>query len=332
VFISFRSRHRGAGARVPCAFVSCALVLAAPGVADAEAVSTQLAAYESSASAVSAGRGYVAVAVGDTATRTLYVGHPGAIAPAKGVGELPDWAVPHVGIDAAQKTVVVYPRCREDPDVCDLYAYEVLTGTERPLGAVNSSASELEGTIDHGTIAFTRSTGLAPKHAQTQTPVARKLYVLPRGARTARQVSAVGGVQLALRGTRIAQVVDRDPAAGTCGKPSVELLSTQTPQKRVIDTTVCGLDMATVGSPALIGDAVLWTWRSAAKSGSFVYQLNLTTGVRSRAAVTQPVRSYAATSVRGGYLLASAGEGGGTVPLLKLTGLTFAAAPSGHGA
>lgn len=140
---------------------------------------------------------------------SLWVWREGELPSGPVVTGLPVWAVPHLGTDAAGRRVVVYPRCSADrASACNLYAYDLESRTEQALSTVNASAAgELEGTMQGGAIAFTRS-----RPADAAAPIAegaepgRALLYRSVGGST-RRVSRRGGTSLALRGDRIAQNV-----------------------------------------------------------------------------------------------------------------------------
>ncbi len=254
--------------------------------------------FPADASAVSAGRGWVAVAVGaDDDDRTLYVGHPGALGPAKGVGPLPSWALPHIGIDSSQKTSVFYPRCASDQaSSCDLYRYDVLTGVERPLTQANSKGAELEAAMDHGRLVFSR---LQPGKSSVND--ARTLYYRAAKAKRAKKLTAKGGAGLAIQGTRVAQIRDADPTYGVCGYPTVEVIDAGTNKVTEIDHTGCGMNGQRFLSPAFIGNAVTWAYNSI--DSRKLLRRDLTTRQLSAVNVHDAPIGFAPVGTSSGYAL-----------------------------
>lgn len=184
---------------------------------------------------------------GKGSTRRLGVSvdgrRPVAIAGLEPVSAL---AAPHIGTDADGGVVVVYPRCAtSDGSRCDLYQAGVDGRGEQLVPGVNTAgSSELQGAIDHGSVAFLRSAGdLYAHHAS--------LYLRPVGG-AARRLTRAGGTEIALSGDHIAQVRDIDPGIGICGEPSVEVRGTDGGVRRV-KSTVCGLNGQSLGSLTFAG-------------------------------------------------------------------------------
>ncbi|MEH3054514.1 MAG: hypothetical protein PGN13_11000 [Patulibacter minatonensis] len=290
--------------RIGAALLGATAVLGALGASSAAAFPTSTPLdHFADATAITAGRGSVAVAVGSDNTgdglRALYVGHAGKLEAAKGVGRLPGWAQPHVGIDAHQKTVVLYPRCTEEdrPNTCRLYQYEVLGQEERAVPQLAGRRGVLEGAMDHGNLAYTTYDAAQPKWRTGQ----RRLFFLGKGAKVAKQISARGAVGLAIQGGRVAQIRNVEPDYGVCGRPRLETVPTRGGAATKIAETGCGLDGQSFASPAFQGNTLIWLYTSTPKDELRRY--DLTTRTTERAPIGGDPLAYAATSATGGYLL-----------------------------
>lgn len=121
---------------------------------------------------------------------------------------VPTWAQPHLGTDAAGRAVAVYPRCASDAiNSCDLYAWDVVANVERPIDEVNrSSVGELEGTMQHGAVAWTVAPAGETAGA-TAAPDAERTLRYRSTSGPSRTITTKGGRQLALRSGEIAQTV-----------------------------------------------------------------------------------------------------------------------------
>lgn len=254
------------------------------------------------ASSVSSLRGYLAIAVGAAGEdHTLYVGHAGAIEPAKGVGKLPSWAQPHLGTAGGNVTTVIYPRCTSKAlTSCDLYRYDVLTKVEHPLKAVNTKGGELEGAIDYGSLAFSRYNPKEPKSATGQ----RSTYVALRGSKGPRLLARHGGRDLAIWAHHVLQVRDTDPSYGICGYLTLETIVATTGAVSDVDHTGCGLDEQDITAPAFVdGGDIVWLFRSVPKDELLLRHAD--TGTLQVAKVSGLAVDYAPASATTGYLLTS---------------------------
>lgn len=300
--------------------VSSAVLLACAAAQPASAAPGKLAELPGARS-VSYAQGTLAAAVGDV-QKTLVVGPPSAPVAAQLGGPLPDWAVPHVGTDAAGRVVVTYPRCSGEGVGCDLYAYDVAAGAERRVAGAATSGEEVEGVLRRGRLLLARS-------VTVRGEVQRWLSIAAREGAPLRLVTRFGGTQLALRGRVIAQVRDTDPGSAICGQPSIEEVDTRTGRRELIDATSCGMDGAQVAAPAFVSGSLLWTW-SAGDRTPYLYRL-AATGARTRAKLPSGTIAFAPTALRAGYALHGSDEAQDLAPSISLRSrLGFGPAPS-HG-
>ncbi len=90
---------------------------------------------------------------------------------------------------------------------CDLYAWDVVANVERPIDEVNrSSVGELEGTMQHGAVAWTVAPAGETAGA-TAAPDAERTLRYRSTSGPSRTITTKGGRQLALRSGEIAQTV-----------------------------------------------------------------------------------------------------------------------------
>jgi hypothetical protein len=104
-----------------------------------------------------------------------------------------------IGNGPSGHDVATYARCRRsEPGFykgCDLYQYDFVSATERPLRAVNTRANEVAGAVWRDRLVFTRV---------YSDKVAARTVVYPRSRGTSRRLRGWDAVSLDLRGTRIA--------------------------------------------------------------------------------------------------------------------------------
>lgn len=170
------------------------------------------------------GGGKVELLVGTSATD---------LAPAAGIAPLTglrtSFPVIHVGSDAGGRAVVTYPRCvgigkaSAGARNCDLHVYDIASGTDRLIpGVRRSGRDEYEAVMDRGALLYS---ALGQKQ---QLRPDSGLWYRPAGG-TERRIARNPGRELALRGTRIAQVITDGAKAGEepCENTTLVLRSTQ---------------------------------------------------------------------------------------------------------
>lgn len=124
------------------------------------------------------------------------------------------WGRPNVGTDRKGRTVVVYPTCKNaNGTSCDLRVYDVASGRDEPLRAVNTKTrDEAEGVMDRGAVIVARevwSVGDKPD---------RDLFYRPVGGSLRKVVGFYGSSGLIdLDRGRILVAEDADEAL-RCGK------------------------------------------------------------------------------------------------------------------
>lgn len=231
-------------------------------------------------------------------------------------------ATPHIGTDADGAVVVVYPRCANAGGVrCDLYQAGVRGGTERPVAGVNTSGfSELQGAMDHGSVAFLRSRdsrgGFFAQHVS--------LYRRPAGGKAA-LVTRAGGTEIALSGDHIAQVRDIDQGYELCGKPAVEILDATGALRRVM-TTGCGLNGQSFGSLNFWGGKLtfLASFGSAGPAQTRIYRTALHSSALTYASGLHYALAFAPTGARSGVAMVD-DEWDGPISMLGIAQLSFRA-------
>lgn len=231
-------------------------------------------------------------------------------------------ATPHIGTDADGSVVVVYPRCATATGGrCDLYRVGVTGGAERPVPGVNTpGSSELQGAMDHGSVAFLRSRdskgGFDAEHVS--------LYRLPAGGK-ARLVTRAGGDEIALSGTHIAQVRNIDWSSGVCGEPSVEILDADGVLRHVFGT-VCGLNGQSVGSLNFWGGKLTFLSYNGADGPvqTRIYRTTLHSSVLTYAPGPHRAVAFAPTGARSGVaMLVDTWAEPPTAKMVRLSRLQF---------
>jgi hypothetical protein len=147
----------------------------------------------------------------------------------------------------------VYPRCRAAGSGCDLYAYDLVAGSERKLASVDSpSDDEIAGAVWHDTLVFSRL--YRSRHRAF-------IYRRPLdGARKSRRVSALTALSLDLRGTRVpfsrSLEWSNEPwLASSTGAPSRRLAS--------VPGSGAAVDFLTDVNPTAYGSSIYWLLTSA---------------------------------------------------------------------
>ncbi|MDO9356532.1 MAG: hypothetical protein Q7T55_22735 [Solirubrobacteraceae bacterium] len=171
----------------------------------------------------------------------------------------------HVGTDEAGGAVVVYPRCTsplprpEGRRVCDLHVYDVATGKDRLVpGVRRPQRSEQEGVMDRGSLLYA-ATG--PSAGRTG------LWYRPAGG-AERRIARNPGRQLALSGTRVAQVItdgSKDAGEEPCDNSTIVVRSTLRPGAGEVLGRECLYPSWTDtpsdawASPSFVGNRLVWT-------------------------------------------------------------------------
>jgi hypothetical protein len=199
----------------------------------------------------------------------LLVGRGADLQPAAGVapiaGSRMSFPRIHAGTDATGGVVVVFPRCTESLPrtegrlTCDLHVYNVATAEDRLIpGVRRSKRSEQEGVMNRGSLLY----------AATGPSVARTgLWYRPAGG-AERRIARNPGRQLALSGTRIAQVITdgtKDAGEEPCNNSTIVVRSTERPGAGEVLGRECLYPSWTDTpsdawtSPSFVGNRLVWT-------------------------------------------------------------------------
>lgn len=228
------------------------------------------------------------------------------LVPAEGVepilGARTSFPAIHVGTDARGRAVVTYPRCvRSGKDSapvrdCDLFVYDVASAKERRIAETRRPArDEFEAVMDRGALLYSAQ---AARLASTAADAG--LWYRPAGGRD-RRIAQNPGRELALRGTRIAQVITDGAKAGEepCDNSTLVLRSTRGAARAIARDCLYPYGYDPYGrqdawaSPSFAGSRLYWARITGARPN--VFRLDLATAAIDEARLRVNLFGFQAT-------------------------------------
>jgi hypothetical protein len=307
-----------------CALVAAAAVLALPAVA-AASDTTIATAGRPTPLAADAGRVLYSAWDGSAYRLTLLQGGASQTLAVAGQAQ-PFRADLGPGPDGHE--LAIYPRCVSEDTGCDLYSYDLTTGTERRLASADTSTEdEIAGAVWRGTLVFSRF-----------YPARHRAFIYQRpldGGGKSRRVSALSALSLDLRGTRVpfsrSLEWSNEPwLASTTGAASRRLAT--------VPGGGAAVDFLTDVNPTAYGSSIYWLLTSGGDDNySEIHRFNRTLGRDERVATRIPAVASGFAYDAGAAYYAVPTQGSECLPhrgcptaIHRVDGLTFEKAPPIH--